>query len=196
MHALIPSFLMIGAMKAGTSTLHTTLHRHPEINWAREKEPGFFASYGEAYGDRRAGYTAYCELFEQREGLTGEASTTYSRYPFEAEVAGRVFSANPLTRMLYLVRNPVDRALSHYIHDVLRGRETRTIREALARVPDMKYVFPGCYDLQIRQYLSFFPLEQIHIVSSESLFRRPAETINSVCRFLKISEIGDRISLT
>jgi hypothetical protein len=184
----IPDFLIIGAMKAGTTTLHAYLKRHPEINMALLKEPNFFSGPERFKGKWNLGEHWYRTLFGDESGLTGEASTSYTKFPRGKRVPERIRSLNPNAKLIYLVRHPVDRAISHYLHSVLADREMRTIHDSLLKATGSNYVEVSCYYLQLEQYLPFFPRENICALSSESLWQKPREVLPIVAEFLGIDE--------
>jgi hypothetical protein len=118
----------------------------------------------------------YCDNFDKYLGLfsnagearvVGESSTNYSKEPAITGVASRIASFNPGARILYSVRDPVDRTISHYWHLVKTGRETRTIERAIRENPE--YLHVSDYSMQVRKYMDVFPLEQIKIVTLEEL---------------------------
>ena len=114
MSGRLPDFMLIGAMKSGTTTLHAYLSRHPGLFLCTPKEPGFF-SRDERYA---RGLDWYRELFTdaQPEQLCGEASTCYSRWPHFENAAPRIAADVPGAKLLYITRDPVERAYSHYRH--------------------------------------------------------------------------------
>ena len=109
-----PDFLVIGAMKAGSTTLHTYLSRHPDLYLHERKEPGFF-SREERYA---RGIEWYRALFADArpDQLCAESSTCYTRWPHFADVAPRIRQHVPEVRFVYIMRDPVARAYSHYAH--------------------------------------------------------------------------------
>jgi hypothetical protein len=123
-----PDFLLLGAMKAGTTTLFRWLDRHPSVSLPATKEPNVISD--DALWIREAPYGA---LFSGigTELVTGEASVTYSDPRHAAQVAQRIARAFPETKLLFLTRDPVTRMRSHYIHEVRRGRERRTLLDAI-----------------------------------------------------------------
>jgi hypothetical protein len=179
----MPTFLVIGAMKAGTTSLFRYLEPHPQVFMPRLKELDFFVA--EANWGR--GLSWYRRQFRQAgEGTIalGEASPTYSKYPEFDGVPQRIASCVPNVRLIYVVRDPVDRIRSHYDHRVLVGTETEPIERAVFRDPS--YINCSRYGLQVRRYLDWFPREQLLIITSEDLRWRRAETLRRVHRFLGV----------
>ena len=176
----LPTFLVIGAMKAGTTSLHTYLGRHPNVFVSEPKEPHFFSSNW----DR--GVDWYEGLFAGgRDALArGEASTSYSKFPAEPDVPERVHKLVPDVRLVYIVREPIARVRSHYLHNVLMEREHRSIDDAL--LGDPKYLDCSRYAFQIDQYLELFPREQLLVVRTDALQSRMVETVKRVLDFVGV----------
>src|SRR5688500_17742284 len=114
----LPSFLIIGAMKSGTSSVHRYLGQHPDVFTSQRKELDFF----NRHYDR--GLHWYMRQFGP--GVAGESSPNYMKAHLWAETAGRIRKHVPDARLVCVLRNPIDRTLSHYLHSVRQGRETRS----------------------------------------------------------------------
>src|SRR5687767_7137091 len=123
-------FFIIGAMKAGTTSLFKYLAGHPQLCPSSRKEPRVFRDAGDP--DRQR--AAMLALFDGRcdEPWCFEASTAYTKYPLFRGVPRRVQAVVPEARFVYLVRNPVERVWSQYVHNLSHGRESRPLREAIA----------------------------------------------------------------
>ncbi len=123
----LPSFLVIGAMKAGSTSLFRWLGEHPEVRLPAEKEPNFFSD------DRRyaRGRSWYESLFPEG-AVTGEASVGYTDPAVATKAAQRAAALVPSAKLIFLVRDPLERMRSHYRHEVQRGREKRTFPEVLS----------------------------------------------------------------
>ena len=124
----LPDFVIIGAMKAGTTTLFRWLESHPGTSMPTVKEPHFF-SVDEKYSK---GLAFYAEHFRQAPPglLTGEASVTYSD-PELPQAGVRLISDLPNARLIFLTRDPEQRLRSHYLHELRRSREKRTFLDAV-----------------------------------------------------------------
>ena len=175
----MPSFVIIGAAKCGTTTLYEYLLRHPAVMMPQLKEPEFF-SRNEVYA---RGLEWYASLFADAgaDQLCGEASTTYSRWPHTADAASRLARQLPDVKLIYLMRNPVERAYSHYAHHMRLG-VTCTFEEAIAR--SNEYVDCGLYMMQISRYMRFFNREQLLCLFTEDLKDDPAGVLNQLQAFL------------
>ena len=185
----LPSFLVIGAMKSGTTALYSLLCSHPHIRMSSIKEPHFFNSPDVFGGTWNHGLEWYLSLFPPGPGVRGEASTGYTKFPRDAAVVDRIHETLPQARFVYLVRNPIDRALSHYLHSVLDGLEERPIHRALLELAKGYYVTTGLYALQLAQYLRWYPRERFCILVSESFWRDRAAGLRHLHRFLGVDEI-------
>ena len=164
--ARLPDFVVIGAMKSGTTSLFRWLDAQPEITMPSVKEPDFFSD--DAVWAR--GLDWYSGLFADVPGtaLTGEASVSYSSPGGSERAAPRIAATMPGARIVYAVRHPVERLRSHYRHDVQRSRQRRTLGEALAD-PANPYAGSSRYASRLRPYLDAFPAEQVCIVRFEDL---------------------------
>jgi hypothetical protein len=175
-------FFIIGAMKAGTTSLYKYLADHPHVYASPRKEPRVFREYDDPVSLRRH----FDALFEGRraQGWCFEASTAYTKYPRIAGIPKRLHSVVPDARFVYLVRNPVMRAWSHYVHNLAFGRDTRPFSVAVSKEPH--YLDVSRYHLQLTQYLEVFPRDQILVQVFEEMVKDPAATVRSVCEFLEI----------
>jgi hypothetical protein len=197
----LPDFLVLGAQKAGTTALYEYLRRHPQITGPSWKEVSFFDRHwarGESW--YRGNFP---NLARTRGKLVGEASPSYVFHPLGPE---RVKAVVPDARLVVLVRNPVDRALSHYNHEVALGREPLSFEEALdaederlhGEVERMEadpryfsrewwshtYKARGRYAEQLERWLAVFPPEQLLVLPSEDLGDAPERAHAEVRAFL------------
>lgn len=161
------NFIVIGSMKSGSTTLFRWLGLHPGVALPRIKEPNFFS-------DDRAwarGISWYESLFpELEEGqITGEASIRYTDPAVSGEAAVRAAGLVPDSRLIFIARNPLDRARSHYRHEVLRGRERRSFVEAL-QAQGNRYVRLSRYRDGLSPWKSSFPKSQLRVFSFDALF--------------------------
>jgi hypothetical protein len=180
----LPNLLVIGAHKCGTTSLHYYLSLHPQIGMSRKKELNFFAD--EAVWSR--GLAWYSSQFDSCKNLRGESSTRYTCYPEFGIPAERIQQLLPDARLIYLVRDPVERIVSHYIFHVDMGWELRSFAEALSDLENNPYLLRSSYALQLEQYYSRFPREQILVVHSEDLKKKRRETLHRIFRFLGADE--------
>ena len=183
-HSRLPTFLVIGAMKAGTTSLYHYLSQHPQILMSRDKEPDFFAQEI----NWRKGWSWYERQFSQEKpGITaiGEASTTYTKYPVHPGVAGRIAEHLPDVRLIYVIRDPIERIRSHYLHRVSIGMEDQPIDIAVLQEP--MYLNYSRYAMQIAQYLEYFERNRLLVVTSEALREQRQVTVARVYDFIEVT---------
>lgn len=160
-------------MKAGTSSLASYLSAHPDVFLCRPKEPDFFVA--EANWSRGVGWYAQHFAAADRGAVVGEASTNYTKFPLFSGVAARMRATLPEARLLYLVRDPVERVVSHYRHRLLRGQEGRPLRVALQ--DGDSYLAPSRYGDQLERYLEHFERSQVLVLYSDDLRDRRLRTV-------------------
>lgn len=201
-----PTFIIIGAQRAGTTSLYNYLTQHPAVIAARRKELHFFdRSFHLGIGWYRRQFRKPPLLRIGARLITGESTPYYLFHPLVAE---RVWQAFPEMKLIALLRNPVDRALSHYHFSVRLGHETLSFEDALAQEADrlagererlctqpgyqshayvnFSYQARGMYADQLEMWLRRFPREQLLILRSEDLYRSPSHVLNTVCDFLSL----------
>lgn len=186
----LPDFLIIGAAKSGTSTLTDYFRLHPRLWVSRIKEPEFFAL------DRvyERGFDWYRGLFDgaSPNQLCCEASTAYTRWPQFPDAAGRIAQALPNAKLIYLMRHPVERAYSHYVHRVTKevypGQPVRWTFDEHVKTDPM-CLDGSRYMDQIEQYLRYFPKERFLFLFTEELNRNPKALLGKIWRFLEVEEI-------
>jgi hypothetical protein len=179
----LPNFLIIGAMKSGSTTLYNHLRDHPRAFLTSYKEPEFFVA--EKTWSR--GIAWYESLFaDAGDALAvGEASTSYTKLTEFTGVPARISSVVPDARLIYILRQPIERIRSMYEHMVLTGRERRAIDEAV--LDDPMYLGASLYGANIRRYLEHFPLEQLHVVLTDDLQQDLVGTMRQVTDFLGLA---------
>ncbi len=186
----LPDFYVIGAAKSGTSTLATHLTNHPGVFMSPIKEPEFFA-VDEVFSK---GFDWYGRLFNgaTADQLCGEASTAYTRSPQFPDAAKRIFDATPNAKLIYLLRHPVDRAYSHYVHRITKELFPhqpirRTFEEHI--VHDPMCLDGSRYMDQIRKYLEYFPKESLLCLFTEELRTDPQTTVRLALEFLGLKAV-------
>ena len=153
------------------------------------KEPNYFNIAEDAQGNFELGPTWYRNLFISKSGLTGEATTAYTQFPLTLGVVARIYEMNPRIKLIYIVRNPIDRAISHYVHNVLIGIERRDIHKSL-KGDTSRYLLTSMYFLQLQQYLPLFQREQICVLISEKMWADPQSALNAICDFLEVEHLS------
>lgn len=185
-------FIIPGAMKCGTTTLAKILSKHPEISFCKKKEPQFFAYTT----DWKKDIEDYHALYRQKEGVIyGEASTNYTKYPdgslntnvykhYNYELWNLIYEYNPGMKFVYLVRNPMDRIISQYIHLYIRGFTELSLEKAVLKLPDLMNT--SRYYAQISPFINKFGIENVLIVDFDDLVGNTKSTIHLICSFLNI----------
>lgn len=189
----LPTFFIIGAAKAGTTSLHYYLDLHPEIQMSSIKEPNFFSGpeKGIPYPGRRVErLEEYEGLFDPRVGVRGEASPGYSNYPRRRGVPERIGELVPHAKFIYLVRDPIDRTVSHYQHLVSTGAENRRLCDVLADLSDpyLPLICHSRYASQLELYLTRFPEERVLIVDQADLLSDRDSTLGGIFDFLSVED--------
>lgn len=175
-----PDYVIIGAMKCGTSTLAAQLGAQPGLYMSTPKEPNFFSD-DDVFA---RGPDWYAGLFAAAApgDLAGEASTHYTKLPDHPHSLPRLAAMLPAPRLIYLIRDPVARAVSHYIHDWTENRIATGIEAALAGVPGL--IDYGRYGMQIAPWVDRFGAGAIHVDTLEAMTADPQALIGRVGRFL------------
>ena len=204
----LPNFLIIGAAKAGTSSLYYYLNQHPDIFMSRIKGPAYFA-YTEGARVRVNGpgdqavfdrtlvtqFDSYQRLFAEANGETaiGEASVLYMYKPLAPD---RIRACLPDVKLIACLRNPVDRAFSSYMHLRRDGRERLLDFEAALSAEPQRikagwqhlwhYSQLGLYHQQLQRYYARFPREQIGIFLYDDFVDNPTYFMRSLFDFLGV----------
>ena len=179
------NLFVVGAMKSGSTTLHDYLSEHHDIFMSQVKEPGFFVP--EIWGDRRA--DEYVALFRNahKEKYIGESSTHYTKQPTYKNVAERIFRYNSEAKIIYIVRNPLLRTISHYYHnkrDLERHAEIRPIIKAIES--DVTFIAYSNYAMQIKPYIVKFGLQNVMVLTLESLIAEPEKALRKIFNWLEV----------
>ncbi|SFF93068.1 sulfotransferase family protein [Blastococcus tunisiensis] len=187
----LPTLVIIGAMKCGTTSLHRYLDLHPEVAMSGHKELNFFFGPVDGEPDPMRGNWArgvdwYAARFDPAAAVRGEASPGYTS-PDHPEVAGRMASVVPDARLVYAVRDPVDRAVSQYWHHRREGTEARGPEEALLD-PRSQYVARGRYLERLAPFLSAGFADRVAVVAQEDLRDRPRATMRRLFAWLGVDE--------
>lgn len=180
-----PTFVIIGAAKCGTSALHFYLGQHPEISMSSIKEPSVFSSprWAERWDD-------YTGLFDCDARVRGEASTTYSRYPVEGDAARAMHAAIPGAKLIYLVGDPVERAVSDYMQAQFMGLESRSFADAIGELPfddpGNYYLCASKYTMQLGRYMQHFDPSALRVLEQRSLREDRSAVLAEIFRFLGV----------
>lgn len=179
----LPDFLVIGAMKCGTTSLYHYLRDHPQVYMPAIKAPEFFAEEG----NWNRGIEWYRRQFEGAEPgsvAIGEASNVYTKYPRYQGVPARIAEHIPRARLVYVVRDPIDRIRSHYQTRLTEGTERAPIGRAVRENPI--YLDYSRYAMQLDRYLDHFPREQLLVITAEDLRGDRLACVREVYEFLGV----------
>jgi hypothetical protein len=201
----MPDFLIVGAAKAGTTSLYHYLLQHPKIDGATRKELHYFdRDYNQSIDYYR---TCFPSLSQPNDHITGEATPYYLIHPYAPE---RIYKVMPNTKIIILLRNPIDRAFSHYNFTIRQHYEPLTFEEAIEKEreriePEFEklvnnpyarsfayqiytYLKTGIYVDHLKAYYNFFPKDQILILNYEKFFSNVPNSMRIVTDFLNIDK--------
>jgi hypothetical protein len=165
----LPDFVIIGAMKSGTTTLQVQLSVQPSIFMSTPKEPNFFSD-DMTYAQGTEWYEA---LFAHAPSgaFKGEASTHYTKLPTYPNTVTRMAALLKAPKLIYVIRDPVERAISHYIHEWTEGRISHDPISAFDKHGEL--IDYSCYGMQIAPFVAEFGADQIYLTSLEQLKSDP-----------------------
>jgi hypothetical protein len=205
---LEPSFLIIGCQKCGTTSLYNYLIQHPNVAAAKKKEIHFFDfHYGHGYEWYKKHFPAPNGSKDNKRLITGEA-TPY--YVFHPHVPSRAKESLPNIKLILLLRDPVERAFSHYKYHVKLNIEPLSFEEAVKTETERtagewekmlrdgryqsynlqmySYLARGVYFSQLERWFAHFPREQILLLKSEELFNNPERVFSDAVHFLDLPD--------
>jgi hypothetical protein len=176
----LPDFIIIGAMKAATSSLQEQLAQQSGIFMSTPKEPNYFSD-DDQYS---RGFNWYTGLFEEAPTgcLLGEASTHYTKLPDKPHTVERLAKDLPHVRFIYIMRHPVDRLISHYIHEWSMGVYHCGIDKAIDKYPEL--VDYGQYTLQLEPYFEAFGRDTVLPVFFDRLVHDSQSELERICSFI------------
>lgn len=186
-----PNAIVIGAGKAGSTSLHTYMQSHPAIFGSSPKELMYFSS---RYNNGETWYLSHFEMAGQKQ-IRFETTPQYSFRDEFPETASRIRNFDPKMKIVYIVREPVDRIVSHFNHWARIYPNRYFDLEASLEQPDHRkfFVERTRYFYQIEAYRAVFPDEQIHVVFLEDLERRFEDTLNELFAFLGVARIASNV---
>jgi hypothetical protein len=201
----LPNFILVGAGKAGTTSLYSYLAQHPQIYMSPTKDPRYFSSeyyttfnrnaIGHQYREEGMSIEEYEALFSgvTDEIAVGEASTEYL---FFEKTAERIKNTIPDAKIIIILRDPVERAFSAYCYHVRDGRETLSFEESLEREPSREnekwqvgwfYKRGGLYYKQVKRYLEMFDWSRVKLILWEDLNQSPQKVYTDIFDFLQVN---------
>jgi hypothetical protein len=189
----LPDVLVIGTIKGGTSALYHYLRHHPQVAASREKELNFFLEPGilppDPRGFDRGGWNLgvgwYRRWFQSDRPICCEASPNYSLGTHAERVAERIATVVPRARLVYLVRNPLDRLRSHYLMTLKRpGSEPLSFSDYLTR---SDAIATSCYGAVVESYLRHVSRDRILVLESAALDVHRRESLSAIFRFMGVA---------
>lgn len=182
--AKTPAFIIIGAMKCATTTLHEQLAAQPGIFMSEPKEPNFFSDEDQF----SRGIDWYLNLFSSADSddICGESSTHYTKLPTYPETVKRLQQYLPNVKLIYVMRHPVDRLISQYIHEWTQKTVSGNLNQALKKRPEL-YEY-SLYSMQLEPYLETFGPENLLPVFFERLKQYPDQELARLCNFIGYSQ--------
>ena len=203
-----PNFIIIGAMKAATTSLYTYLKQHPDIFMTKVKEPMFFNNFNQEKDYKIIGSKSkkvntlegYFSLFDdvKNEKAIGEASPAYI---YNEKAPSLISNILPKVKIIAILRHPTDRAYSNFLHTKRADRENITsfqlainaeenrIKEGWS--PLYHYIEKGYYSVQLKRYFDLFPKENIKVFLFEDIVKQPKESLKDVFQFLDVDDSFD-----
>lgn len=202
---MLPDFYIIGGQKCGTTSLYVYLTQHPLIKAPIAKDIRFFDKY---FNKGINWYRSYFPFKTQKKFLTGEATERYLEHPYAPK---RIKQVTPNAKFIVLLRNPVDRAYSHYLMIVKHDQENQPFEDVIIKEKEKikeyynkmlndenyyndlyfrhGYLDRGIYVDKLKRWMSVFPKKQFLIIQSEEFFRNPSEIYNQVLEFLELPKL-------
>lgn len=190
-----PNLFIIGAMKSGTTYLHDLLSEHPDIYMSKIKEPCFFVKNHELKKLAPSMWNMgicenqnkYNQLFGEvsNEKIVGESTTLYAKFPTLSGVPEKIHAFNPDARFIYVMRDPIERTLSHFWHNVRVESKMLDIYEGIKSDPH--YMNVSHYALQIKEYLKVFDKSQFFFCTFENMIKDPEGMLYTIFDWLGVN---------
>jgi hypothetical protein len=174
----LPNVIVIGAQKCGTSGLHYYLGLHPEVSVSVPKELNFFI----AERNWERGVEWYRSRFDPAAPVRVDASPNYTAYPQFKGVPERMAGLVPDARLIYLVRDPIDRIAAHWVHNYAKGRHDGELTDTILN-PKASYLSRSRYAMQLERFLEHYPAEQVLVVDQMDLRADRDRTLGEIFEF-------------
>ncbi len=193
---LKPNFFIPGAAKSGTTTLHELLNLHPEISMSKIKEPVFWNNA--KFNDyKEEDWLKYKELFNPNSKIKGESTTSYMYYDSFIDNVNKNYKKPP--KFIFILRNPIDRYISHFWWMKGLGLEKNNIKDIINRESHTDFIeydyYPkhyfqfGLYSKWIQRFIENFGFENIKIITLENLISNRLDTVNACFDFLGLNKL-------
>ncbi len=191
---VLPNFIVVGSQRSGSTYLHNLLMQHPEVYLPENKELQYFSD--KYYKFQKVDLQVYSSFFSdyREQKAIGEITPSYMFHEWVPELLYKHLGS---IKLIFLLRNPIDRAYSHYWHEVSKKREWFTFEEAVKKEKERistdycnkknkSYVERGFYGKQLSNFLNYFRKENMLILFSEDLYKDPKTVLKQICMFLGI----------
>jgi hypothetical protein len=199
----MPDYCIIGGQKCGTDSIYYYLSSHLGVRRSVIKEINYFSKHFEKGS---AWYRSNFPINCGRRFITGEGSTMYL---YSSDAPMRMLSEVPRIKLIVMLRDPVDRAISHYYHRLRSGKETRSIGDAFASAleharrdefvsgTETDYLSYGNYAMHLKQWVSVFTPENLMVIQAEEYFSAPESVYERICCYLEIGYVksADQIKM-
>ncbi len=184
----LPNIFIIGAQKSGTTSLHYYMSQHPEIFMSEPKEPGYFREEPKSQ-EQTDWYYSLFDGAKEHHKYVGEGSTDYAKIPQYQGVVERIAKVSPKAKIIYVMRSPLKRLVSHYWHTVRplpTGAQTKDLYQAVKS--SEWYLAFSDYLRQITPFIETFGRENIHFIFFEELVSKPKEVLADLFSWLELSD--------
>jgi hypothetical protein len=209
---LMPDFIVIGAQRCGTTSLYNNLIKHPNVSSSFVKEVHYFdVNFEKGMSWYKSHFPShlykYIRQAIKQDFVTGEASPYYIFHPHAPR---RIAEVAPYVKLMLMLRNPIDRAYSHYHHEARQGFETLSFKDAVEKEQERllgetekmlgdesycsfnhrhySYLSRGIYVDQVREWAKWFSKDQLLILKSEDFYHEPKSIIQQVIAFLGLPD--------
>lgn len=181
-----PTFIVIGPGKSGTSWLYEIFGSHPRVCMSSAKETMFFETEFDRGMDWYSKFFRHCDCSDNQHAI-GEVSNTYI---FDTKVAERIRATFPNMKIMATLRNPIERAFSHYLFERRNGALGDSFDEAIELRPDL--LTRGLYDQHLAAYFDCFPVEQIRVLIYDDMKADIEAYANDIWSFIDVEPLADR----
>ena len=190
---MLPNLLLIGAMKAGTTTLHRDLNTHSNIFFPEAKEPELLAQISKLTDHSLI--STYRNLYDNRNEIyLGDASTAYSKFPIYKDVPKKCnMLLGDNVKIIYVIREPISRIKSHYYHNYSLRKVTNNIQEEIS--VETKYIDYSLYKTQLDKWLEFYRLDQVLVLQFEDYISNRRATLSKIYNFLNLADESEKVDL-
>jgi sulfotransferase family protein len=185
----LPNFLIIGVEKGGTTWLHTQLKKHPDIFLPNTKEVHFFNKYNSnfvAYDYYKYGLNWYRRFFKGYNGQKAIGEVT-PMYICDAEAPLRIKATLPGVKLIVMLRNPVQRAYSHYWMAKHKNHIALSFKKVIEQ-EEPRFIQRGLYYKQLKIYYELFHSHQIMVLFYDEVFKSPDYWLSQICKFLEVTD--------